>query len=119
MTKLAQVFALFGILTLAFALPALALAEGTGDAAAPAAADEADAPAASEKPAKSGLDLAAIGCGLVMIGGGLGIGKIGATAVEGIARQPEAAGAIQMAMIISAALIEGATFFALIICMLR
>ena len=61
---------------------------------------------------------AAIGCGLVIIGGGLGIGKIGAGAVESMARQPELAGGIQTAMIISAALIEGVTFFALIICLL-
>jgi F-type H+-transporting ATPase subunit c len=53
-----------------------------------------------------------------MIGAGLGIGKIGASAVEGMARQPEVANNIQAAMIISAALIEGATFFALVICML-
>lgn len=57
----------------------------------------------------------AIGAGIAMLGGGLGIGKIGASAVEAIARQPEAGAAIQTAMIISAALIEGATFFALIV----
>ena len=61
---------------------------------------------------------AAVGAGLVLIGGGLGIGKIGSSAVESMARQPEAAGNIQTAMIISAALIEGATFFGLIVCML-
>jgi F-type H+-transporting ATPase subunit c len=61
---------------------------------------------------------AAFGAGLVILGAGLGIGKIGASAVEGMSRQPEAAGNIQTAMIISAALIEGATFFALIVCML-
>jgi F-type H+-transporting ATPase subunit c len=49
---------------------------------------------------------AAIGAGLAAIGAGLGIGKIGGSAVEGIARQPEAAGAIQTAMLIIAALIE-------------
>ena len=59
----------------------------------------------------------AVGAGLVIIGASRGIGMIGAKATEGIARQPEAAGKIQTAMIISAALIEGATFFALIICM--
>ncbi len=59
---------------------------------------------------------AVIGAGLVLIGIGLGIGRIGGQAVEGISRQPEAAGTIQTAMIISAALIEGAGFFALIIC---
>ena len=57
----------------------------------------------------------ALGAGLALIGGGLGIGRIGASAVEAIARQPEAGGAIQTAMIISAALIEGATFFAVIV----
>jgi F-type H+-transporting ATPase subunit c len=61
---------------------------------------------------------AAVGAGLVILGAGLGIGRIGGSAVEGMSRQPEAAGSIQTAMIISAALIEGATFFALIVCML-
>jgi F-type H+-transporting ATPase subunit c len=61
---------------------------------------------------------AAFGAGLVILGAGLGIGRIGGQAVEGMSRQPEAAGSIQTAMIISAALIEGATFFALIVCML-
>jgi F-type H+-transporting ATPase subunit c len=60
----------------------------------------------------------AFGAGLVIIGAGLGIGRIGATAVESMARQPEVAGNIQAAMIISAALIEGVTFFALAVCML-
>jgi F-type H+-transporting ATPase subunit c len=61
---------------------------------------------------------AALGAGLVIIGAGLGIGRIGGQAVESMARQPEMAGSIQTAMIIAAALIEGATFFALIVCML-
>lgn len=61
---------------------------------------------------------AAVGAGLVILGAGFGIGRIGGQAVEGMARQPEAAGNIQTAMIISAALIEGVTFFALIVCML-
>lgn len=61
---------------------------------------------------------AAVGAGLVLIGAGLGIGKVGAAAVESMARQPEAIGDIRGAMIVAAALIEGATFFALIICML-
>ena len=58
---------------------------------------------------------AAIGAGIAILGAGLGIGKIGSAACEGIARQPEMAGNIQTAMIIAAALIEGATFFALIV----
>jgi F-type H+-transporting ATPase subunit c len=60
----------------------------------------------------------AFGAGLVILGAGFGIGRIGASAVESMARQPEVAGNIQTAMIISAALIEGATFFGLIVCML-
>ena len=60
----------------------------------------------------------AIGAGLVILGAGYGIGKIGSAAVESMARQPEVAGNVQTAMIIAAALIEGATFFALIVCML-
>jgi F-type H+-transporting ATPase subunit c len=60
---------------------------------------------------------AAFGAGLIIIGAGMGIGKIGSCAVESMARQPEVAGNIQTAMIISAALIEGATFFGLIVCM--
>jgi F-type H+-transporting ATPase subunit c len=61
---------------------------------------------------------AAIGAGLVLIGASNGIGKIGASATEGIARQPEAAPKIQTAMILAAALIEGAALFALVICFL-
>jgi F-type H+-transporting ATPase subunit c len=49
----------------------------------------------------------------------LGIGRIGGQAVEGMSRQPEAAGNIQTAMIIAAALIEGATFFALIVVLIK
>jgi len=60
---------------------------------------------------------AALGAGLVILGAGFGIGKIGSSAVESMARQPEVANNVQTAMIISAALIEGATFFALIVCM--
>lgn len=61
---------------------------------------------------------AALGAGVVLLGAGLGIGRIGSSAVESMARQPEVAGNIQTAMIIAAALIEGATFFALIVCMI-
>lgn len=64
------------------------------------------------------IPTAAIGAGLALIGGGLGIGRVGGSAVEAMARQPEMAGQIQTAMIIAAALIEGATFFALIICII-
>lgn len=57
------------------------------------------------------------GTGLVVIGAAYGISKLAASAYDGMSRQPEVAGNIQTAMIIAAALIEGFTFFALIICM--
>ena len=62
------------------------------------------------------ISLGGVGAGLVILGAGYGIGRIGSCAVESMARQPEVAGSIQTAMLISAALIEGATFFALIVC---
>lgn len=58
----------------------------------------------------------AFGAALTIIGAGYGIGKIGSAAVDSMARQPEVAGQIQTAMIIAAALIEGVTFYALIVC---
>ena len=61
---------------------------------------------------------AGIGAGLAVIGAGLGIGRLAAAALEGSARQPEASGDIRTTMIIAAALIEGATFFGLIACIL-
>jgi F-type H+-transporting ATPase subunit c len=57
---------------------------------------------------------AGLAAGLAVIGGGLGIGKIGSSAVESIARQPEASGTIGTNMIIAAALVEGATLFAVL-----
>ena len=67
----------------------------------------------------SNTGLAAVGAGLALIGAGLGIGKIGAAACESMARQPEMAATVQTAMIIAAALIEGAAFFALIVCLIN
>ena len=61
---------------------------------------------------------AAIGAGLAVIGAGLGIGKIGGSAMEAIARQPEASGDIRMNMIIAAALIEGVALLAVVVCQL-
>ncbi len=113
MTKLLQIFAIAFTLS-CFAAPVLA-----------------SEPEAAEEPAVAaedhGTDVkdmhyiylgGAFGAGMVILGAGYGIGKIGSCAVESMARQPEVAGNIQTAMIISAALIEGATFFALIVCML-
>ena len=62
--------------------------------------------------------IAAIGSGLAVLGAGIGIGRIGGSAVEGIARNPEASGKITTTMIIAAALIEGVAFFAVIVCAL-
>ena len=59
--------------------------------------------------------IAAIGAGLSVLGAGIGIGRIGGSAVEGIARNPEAAGKIQTAMIIMAALIEGVALFGVVV----
>jgi F-type H+-transporting ATPase subunit c len=84
-----------------------ALAQGT-DSVAPSA------------PEKNLIYLgSAFAAGLVIMGAAYGIGRIGSTAVDSMARQPEVAGSIQTAMIISAALIEGATFFALIVCLAK
>ncbi|MCI0465008.1 MAG: ATP synthase F0 subunit C [Gemmataceae bacterium] len=60
---------------------------------------------------------AGLGAGLIILGAGIGFGRIGAAALEGMARQPEAAGNVRVAMIIIAALLEGAVFFALLICL--
>ncbi len=61
---------------------------------------------------------AGLGAGIAAIGAGIGIGRIGGSAMEGIARQPEAVGDIRSNMIVSAALIEGVAFFAIVICLL-
>ena len=60
----------------------------------------------------------AIGAGLAIMGGAAGIGRIGGSAVESMARQPAAAGQISTAMIITAAMIEGATLFAVVVGMM-
>ena len=91
---------------LAFGL--LLLAQGTASAQTPVRA-----------PAAPFADLRAIGAGIVILGAALGIGGLTRSAVESMARQPETAANIQTAMIISAALIEGVTFFALIIILLQ
>jgi F-type H+-transporting ATPase subunit c len=61
---------------------------------------------------------AGIGAGIAAIAAGMGIGRIGGMAMESIARQPEAAGDIRSNMIVSAALIEGVAFFAIVVCFL-
>jgi F-type H+-transporting ATPase subunit c len=61
---------------------------------------------------------AGIGAGLAVIGGAAGIGRLAAAAMDGSARQPQVLGDIRTTMIIAAALIEGATLFALVVCIL-
>ena len=65
-----------------------------------------------------GLMGAAIGAGLAVIGAGLGIGRIGGSATEGMARQPEIAGTIQTGALILSALVEGAALFAIVVALL-
>ena len=62
--------------------------------------------------------VAAIGAGLAAIGAGIGIGKIGGSAMEAIARQPEAYNKIQTAMLIAAALVEGVALFAVVVALI-
>lgn len=61
---------------------------------------------------------AALGSAIIVLGASWGIGKIGTSALESMARQPEAAGDIRGSMVVAAALIEGVSFFAIIICAL-
>lgn len=61
---------------------------------------------------------ACVGAAIAVIGAGLGIGKIGSSAMEAIARQPESAGDIRSNMIVIAALVEGVALFAVIVCIL-
>jgi len=98
-------------------------------APAPALGAEPAAAAAAEQPEEE-LQVAkeehflsffgvAIGVAFTIIGAAYGISKIASSAVENMARQPEASGNMQMAMIITTAMIEGIAFFALIICLLE
>ena len=61
---------------------------------------------------------AAIGAGIAVLGAGIGIGKIGGSALEAMARQPEASGDLRMNMIIAAALVEGVALIAIVVCLL-
>jgi F-type H+-transporting ATPase subunit c len=98
------------------AIGLLLIAHGTVSAQATTPPAEAAAVAPAKGPFS---DLRAIGAGLVICGAAMGIGGLTKSAVESMARQPETAGNIQTAMIIAAALIEGVTFFALIIILLQ
>ncbi len=96
----------------------------TALAAVPVAAQEAEAEQAETEHATfltsdgAGRLGAGIGAGLVIMGAAAGIGRIGGSAVESMARQPEVADKIFTPMILTAALIEGATFFALIVALI-
>jgi F-type H+-transporting ATPase subunit c len=111
--RLSKIVVMFAVLLLVAGMPALLLA-AEGDA--PAHAGSA---VAAPQNTYSVLAGAAFGAGLVMVGAGYGIGKIGSCAVESMARQPEVAGSIQTAMIITAAMLEGVTLFALIVCIIK
>ena len=107
MNKLTK-FVVLGIALLCLASPVLA-AEG----------EDTDAVAVRSQrgfPIDPGV---AFGTAMIVIGAAYGISKIGSAAVESMARQPEVAGNIQTAMLISAALIEGLTFFGLIVCLIK
>ncbi len=107
LSKFALVLMVVG-LALTFA-PAAGAVEGAADAAA-------DTESATFLTTRGATKLGgAIGAGLVIMGAAAGIGRIGGSAVESMARQPEVAGQIFTPMILTAALIEGATFFALIV----
>lgn len=106
MSKLSKIVAICFVVAMVLA-PTMVFAQ---DAA--AATDGAAVVAA--KP----LNLSAIGAGIVVIGGAYGIGRIGSSALESMARQPEVAGQINSSMIVAAALVEGATLFAVVVCLI-
>jgi F-type H+-transporting ATPase subunit c len=62
--------------------------------------------------------IAAVGAGIAALGAGVGIGRIGGSALESVARQPEAVNDIRSNMILTAALVEGAAFFAMVVALL-
>ena len=95
------------------------LAADAAEEAAPAAGRSRGRPSAAPASSLTILAGAAFGAGLVIVGAGYGIGKIGSCAVESMARQPEVAGNIQTAMLITAAMIEGVTLFALVVCIVK
>ena len=93
-------------------LPALPAAAQEAEAGVAPAGDEASYFLTTRGAGKLG---GAIGAGLAIMGGAAGVGRIGASAVESMARQPEAAGRINTAMIVTAAMVEGAALFAIVV----
>lgn len=105
--------------TMKILLLALAVTSLCAVAALPAAAQDNAAGGAVVQAVNWGKGMGAgLGAGVTILGAGYGISAIAAKAVESMARQPEVAGNIQGAMIVSAALIEGVSFFSLIVCIL-
>lgn len=105
-------------------LASLATAQGPG---APAGEEAQAAPHRTDETIQETVSLtgrgliaigACLGAGLIIIGGAKGIGMIGSHAVDSIARQPEAATAMFLAWLLPAAMIEGATLFAVVVCLL-
>ena len=131
MNKYSKIVALMALVLVA-AAPALVLAADPTPGEAKGGAEKAPVKAAGEP--KAGAEKAAVkapgpegfsiyfgvafGSGMIILGAAYGIGRIGSASVESMARQPEVADAINKAMIVAAALIEGVTFFALIVCLL-
>jgi len=110
MTKVSLLLIILGVVLMFGASPAMA-ADPPGASGISAASPV--------FPGKTAANLGgAIGAGLAVMGGAAGIGRIGGSAVESMARQPEASGNISTAMIITAAMIEGATLFAVLGCFL-
>jgi F-type H+-transporting ATPase subunit c len=78
-----------------------------------------DEPAGAVSPARAlGIAGACIGAGVAAVGGGFGIARVGGNCIEAIARQPEAAGSMFAPMIVTAAMIEGAVLFSMVVCLL-
>jgi F-type H+-transporting ATPase subunit c len=90
---------------------AVASAQATGEG-------EEEPPEGPTWPKSVGIVGACIGAGIVSVGGGLGIARIGGKCIESIARQPEAAGPMFAPMIITAAMVEGGMLFAIVVCLL-
>lgn len=115
--KVALIFMVVGILLMVITPVTAQEHSDQGDAEAEAAAAHTETATFLTTDGAKKLG-GAIGAGLVIMGGAAGIGRIGGSAVESMARQPEAAGRINMAMIITAAMIEGATLFGVVVGML-
>lgn len=105
---------MFVLVSVLLAAPAVAAETGEG----PSAAEETQPGASVDFSLALAIIGISLGCALIIVGAALGIGKIGVAAVESIARQPEVGDTIRMAMLIAAALIEGVTLFALVICLM-